>query len=34
VHLVGLYTYMIMCLFDLQEKKKEVTKVGFFSHDT
>jgi hypothetical protein len=22
--------YMIMCLFDLQEKKKEATKVVFF----
>jgi hypothetical protein len=26
--------YMILCHFDLQEKKKEATKVVFFSYDT
>jgi hypothetical protein len=26
--------YMTLCLFDLQEKKKEITKVVFFSYDT
>jgi len=26
--------YMILCLFDLQEKKKEITKVVFVSYDT
>lgn len=26
--------HMILCLFDLQGKKKEITKVVFFSYDT